>query len=186
MGCSDFQKEWKDPSFNGRTFKNLVVVGISSDVAERTHYESQLVLNLRNRGIDAREGIDIFTQELTNQKEHADSITQLIIENEIDGVLMVKVVHAEDEYILPEDYSRFSKFYAGRKYHLYTPGYYSGNTRYILVATLYDLHEHPEETGETAIWSASQIILRPATNTKRKEEFIRDVAGHLVDQGLLL
>lgn len=189
-GCSDFDDEWRNDEFEGRKFNKLAVVGLSHELERRKQYEEVGVEELSTYGIEAKKGLSIFPQAITEQEHNNDTITKLIVANNIDAVLMIKVLHEDDHaYIMPEEHKKFKIFYGrwGRNKPLHMPsGYYKRPEKYFMIATLYDLHEKHEENEETVVWRAVSLITNPDEKIEVKKQFIRTSIEHLIDQGLLL
>ena len=183
--CShDFDHEWKKRPYHSTHFNKLVVVGLSHELDTRKFYEQEAVTQLEKTGFHAIEGLQIFPQEITELDHNQDSITQLIIKNEVDAVLVIKVLHENDHhYMAPEDYGKFKKLYFRRRsFHTYNANYYERPDKYFMVATLYNLKEKHEENEETVIWRASNTILNPKENVTVKREFIDNVVSHITEQ----
>ncbi|WP_425390718.1 hypothetical protein [Ekhidna sp.] len=158
---SDFDNEWKRSSYEGTHFNKLVVVGLSHELDTRKFYENEAVTELKKAGFEAIEGLHIFPQEITELDHNQDSISHLIVENNVDAVLVIKILHEnDDEYMMPEDYGRFKKLYFRRRsFHTYNANYYERPDKYFMIGTLYDLKEKHEENEETVIWRASSTII---------------------------
>ncbi len=184
---SDFDNEWKREPYEGTHFNKLVVVGLSHDIENRKFYEEEAVTELEKSGFHAIEGLNIFPQEITELDHNQDSITSLIEKNMVDAVLVIKILHENDEtYMMPEDYSKFKKIYFRRRsFHTYNSNYYERPEKYFMIATLYDLKEKHQENEETVIWRASSLIINPAENHQTKKEFIDNVVKHITNQHLI-
>lgn len=188
ISCSsDFDDEWRKEPYEGTHFDKLVVVGLSHELDTRKFYEEEAVAELEKVGFHAIKGLNIFPQEVTELDHNQDSITSLIVKNQVDGVLVVKILHEnDDEYMMPEDYSKFKKIYFRRRsFHTYNANYYERPDKYYMIATLYDLKEKHEENEETVIWRASSLIVNPAQNLAVKKKFIDDVVAHITEQHLI-
>lgn len=188
LSCSsDFDNEWKRDPYEGTHFNKLVVVGLSHDLENRKFYEKEAVAELEKSGFHAVEGLNIFPQEVTELDHNQDSITSLIEANKVDAVLVIKILHENDEtYMMPEDYSKFQKIYFRRRsFHTYNANYYERPEKYYMIATLYNLKENHHENEETVIWRASSLIINPAENLETKKKFIDDVVVHITDQHLI-
>lgn len=187
FGCSDFDHEWKKSPYTATHFSKLVVVGLSHDLESRKLYESEAVNEIQKRGFSANEGLTLFPQEITEIDNNQDSITNLIIKNNVDGVLVIKILSKDDaEYLKYEDYNKFKNLYFRRRsYHTFTQGYYKKPEKYYMIATLYDLKEQHEENEETVIWRASKKIYMPSENPEAKSLFIQKTVDHIIDQHLI-
>ncbi|WP_421764664.1 hypothetical protein [Ekhidna sp.] len=185
LSCSsDFDEEWKRHPYEKTHFNKLVVMGLSHDLSTRKSYEDEAVTELEKAGFHAVKGLNIFPQEVTELDHNQDSITTLIIENKVDAILVIKILHEnDDDYMMPDDYNKFKKMYFRRRsFHTYNSKYYERPDKYFMIATLYDLKEKHEENEETVIWRASSTILNPSQNVVVKKEFIDAVVEHITDQ----
>ncbi len=186
---SDFDNEWKKDPYEGTHFNKLVVVGLSHDLDNRKFYEKEAVTELEKAGFHAIKGLEVFPQEVTELDQNQDTITNLIVENKVDAVLIIKILHENDHtYMMPEDHKKFKIFYGrwGRSKSLHHPSmYYKRPDKYFMVATLYDLKEKHQENEETVIWRSSSLIHNPAENHETKKKFIDDVVAHITDQHLI-
>lgn len=184
---SDFNHEWKRDPYEGTHFNKLVVVGLSHELENRKFYEEEATVQLEKSGFHAVKGLNIFPQEVTELDHNQDSITSLIVANRVDAVLVIKILHENDEtYMMPEDYSKFKKIYFRRRsFHTYNSNYYERPEKYYMIATLYDLKEKHEENEETVIWRASRLIINPSGSMETQKEFIDNVVVHITDQHLI-
>lgn len=185
---SDFDDEWKRIPYESVHFNKLVVVGLSHDLDTRKFYEQEAASELEKAGFHAVKGLSIFPQEVTELDHNHDSITSLIIENQVDAVLTIKVLHKNDHaYLMPEDHKKFKVFLGrwGRSKSLHVNHYYKKPEKYYMIATLYNLMENHEENEETVIWRASSIIYNPEKNIEVKKDFIDNAVAHITDQHLI-
>lgn len=184
--CKKFSNEWQKDGYTGNRFTKLVIVGIDPDLDSRIFFENTGISWLKERGFNALTGIKIFPQRLAEAASSEDTITQIIQSNKVDAILTFEIkIEKDDTYVIPESYNRFSKFYSRKPFKPYTPSYHQGGHRFLLVASLFDLKDHPDESSETLVWNASKIILNPETNEGMKNAFVQDVIDHLLDQGVI-
>jgi hypothetical protein len=184
--CSDFDDEWSNAQFEGRRFNKLVVVGLSHELERREIYEEVGTTELAKYGITAVKGLSVFPQAITEAHD-TDSLTKLIIANNIDAVIVVKILHEDDHtYLMPDDQKRFAAYYGrwGRTKSVnMARRYYQQPDDYFMIATLYDLHEKHEET---AVWRATNLITNPDAKIATKKKFIRTAIKHLIKQQLIV
>lgn len=187
-GCSkDFGTEWKREDFEVAHFERMAVMGLSHEIESRTFYEQEAIKALNSKGIQAIEGISIFPQEISELDHSYDSLKTRIEKNNIDAVLVIKILHEDDhDFLMPDDYNKFTKLYFRRRsYHTFASGYYSKPDDYYMIATLYDLRTIHEENEETVIWRASEHLLNPALNREKCEIFIQNVVDHLITREVI-
>ena len=185
--CTKLRHTWVKEGYDGGYFQKVAVVGIAKDLGERLDYEKQTVALLEEKGIEAVEGVALFPQVMTPEERSADSIQQKIKLFLVDAILTVSVVSADEgrfegEYIIPEDYDAFGKFYAHRYSRMYTRGYLANSERIVMEALLYDMNE---EEGQTLVWRGEMAILNPKENQATKDRFIRRVVNQLTSEDIL-
>ncbi len=188
QGCSPFSEEWTRSNYSGNRFSNFVILGVSPNAKEQLFFENQASNLLDSKNLASLKGTSVFSKELFDYDEHKRDayISSIILKNEIDAILTIETVfQANDEYLLPEGYSRFSKFYSRKSFNTYTPAYYKLGYRFLMVATLFDLKNNPKEQQETASWKAYKVILDPDKNERKKADFIQNVLNHLIDEKLI-
>jgi hypothetical protein len=84
------EQTWTDSGFQRRSFKKLVVIGISDDRETRHRFEDKFVSHLRGRGIQGTTSYSIVADLTVPQDEK--KIVQTIEEQGIDGAISVRVV----------------------------------------------------------------------------------------------
>jgi len=82
-------EQWKDPTFPGREFAKLLVVGITSDQPTRHRFEDKFVTHLRGR-IDGVTSYSLVP-DLGHVEDRAAIVTTLVTQA-VDGVVSVRLV----------------------------------------------------------------------------------------------
>lgn len=100
-GCisTTIQTDWRDPGFNGK-FKKVLVICIVKDPNVRTTLESDLATQFTKRGIEAVESNALFPSMIDVDR---DMVIRKVRSINADGVLLIRPInHTETIY---ESYS---------------------------------------------------------------------------------
>jgi len=154
-GCNTTQvtSSWSLPNAPVNVMQKVLVVGVMSDREERVKTEEAMVSELRKAGINAGSAFQLFGPKGFN------GTTEEEISNQLDGsdytsVMIVSLINKDKElrYVPGTYYSRpyYNPYYGGRRYYrrywalydnMYTPGYYTTTTNYVLEAEIYTVND---------------------------------------------
>ena len=145
---------WTDPAASQRSYKKIVVVGVTPKTSSRRMYEDSFVQELQARGITA---VSSYSVAGEGQLEK-DAAAAKLKEIGADGVIVTRLVDQETyQTYYPPTYSSVAapSAYYGGWYGYYSmgysymtsPGYVEENKVYRLETNLYDAK------GDKLIWS---------------------------------
>ena len=146
---------WADPTAEGRSYKKIVVVGVTNKTSARHEYEDAWTRELAARGIEATPSYNFGGPDTKLDK---DAAMQKLQEMGADAVLVTRLVD-KDTYntYYPPSYSTVaapSPYYGGwygyysmGYSYMTSPGYVEENKVYRVETNLYDVH------GDKLIWS---------------------------------
>ena len=146
---------WADPTAAGRSYKKIVVVGVTNKAPIRREYEDAWTHELAARGIEATPSYNFGGPDVKLDKDAAMSKLQ---EMGADAVLVTRLVDKESyNTYYPPSYSTVaapSPYYGGwygyysmGYSYMTSPGYVEENKVYRVETNLYDVH------GDKLIWS---------------------------------
>jgi hypothetical protein len=146
---------WVDPAAAGRTYKKIVVVGVSPRAPIRREYEDAFTRELAARGVEATPSYNFGSPD---GKIDKDAVMAKLAEIGADAVLVTRLVDKETvNTYYPPSYSSVaapSPYYGGwygyysmGYSYMTSPGYVEENQVYKVETNLYDVH------GDTLIWS---------------------------------
>jgi hypothetical protein len=97
VSCSTTTKtaEWIDQTYKGGPFRNVLIIGVSSDADVRRSYEDTFVSELQKRRIIA---VPSYTIMAADTKITQESVRAAIKERDIDAVLITHLIKVEEEY----------------------------------------------------------------------------------------
>jgi hypothetical protein len=177
---SRITSSWRSLQPAAVSFKKVIVLGLikESDRSVREEMEHYLAQELRERGQDA-----VCACELYNPKEFDELSEKKAIErlkdSGVDGVLTIVLLDkTRERYYVPGHsyytpygiyYNRFWGYSRTMYGRIYTPGYYTTDTKYFWESNLYEV-----ATGELLYSAQSQSFDPPSAAALGKEY------GHLI------
>jgi len=146
---------WADPAAAGRSYKKIVVVGVTNKAPIRREYEDAWTRELAARGVEATPSYNFSSPDKELDKDAAMAKLQ---EMGADAVLVTRLVDKETvNTYYPPSYSSVaapSPYYGGwygyysmGYSYMTSPGYVEENKVYRIETNLYDAH------GDKLIWS---------------------------------
>jgi hypothetical protein len=81
---------WRNPDFESREFRNLLVIGIADLTEERKQFENKFVSHLRSRDIDGVTSYSIVPR--LDQPVQRDKLVRQLDEMGVDGAITVRLV----------------------------------------------------------------------------------------------
>ena len=170
---------WRDPTYTGRPFTKVLVVGVTDNAENRRIFEDTVVRELKNRGVDAVASYTLIPQE--SDVKRAKVIEAVKVSN-ADAVLATRLVGVRTEVtempVRPSDVGAID-FY--RDYAPMAPQ--PTIQQDYRVATL-ETDFFDARTGKMVWWGRSQTF--PTTNVARvSRELGESVIGSLRSAKLL-
>jgi hypothetical protein len=83
---------WKDPEFQTRQFKKLLIIAITDDVEARKVFENRFVSHLRGKGIEGVTSYSIVADLTKVDELKREEILAVLEERGVDGAISVRVV----------------------------------------------------------------------------------------------
>ncbi len=180
--CAATQKtaEWRDPSYAGQKFDDILVIGVANKGTVRRMFESNLVDALAQKKITAVPSFSIMAQD---QKISEAAIKAAIAGKQIDAVLVTHLVGVEQKEVYrPPMYSPgfgYYGYYSSAYARVYEPGYYERYQVVKLETTLYDVKT------EKPVWSMQSDTIDPEVDEKLIKSTINAVIKALSEQALI-
>jgi hypothetical protein len=180
--CASTQKtaEWRDPSYAGQKFDDILVIGVSEKATVRRMFESNLVDELTKKQLTA---IPSFSIMAADEKISKEAIKAAIAGKNIDAVLVTLLVGVEQkEAYQPPMYSPgfgYYGHYSAAYTRVYQPGYYQRYDVVKLETTLYDVKT------EKPVWSMQSDTIDPEVDEKLIKSAINAVIKALSEQALI-
>ena len=174
--------EWRDQSYVGGPFDNILIVGIANKETARRTFENTFVERLVEDKIKATASFALMPAET---RPSVESIKAVISDIKFDSVLVTHMVGVtEKEIYHPGIYSvdtnrGFYDYYDYVGGYVYDPGYYTQHKLVKLETNLYDAQT------EQLVWSMQSETMNPNSEKGLIEAIIRTVIKKLKTQKLI-
>jgi hypothetical protein len=174
--------EWRDQSYSGGPFDNILIVGIANQVTVRRTFENTFVERLAEDNIKATASFALMPAET---KPSVESIKAVISDIKFDSVLVTHMVGVKETetyhpglYLTDTDRGLYDYYnYVGG--YVYEPGYYTKHKLVKLETNLYDAKT------EQPVWSMQSETMNPNSEKGLIEAIIKAVVKHLEEQKLI-
>lgn len=184
---------WKSAdSTASKSLKKILVVAVMNDKDRRIreHMESHLVASLIDNGYDAISSMEEYGPK-TFSKMSEEEVLRQLHSNEIDAVITISLLDKSRErsyvpgtvtyqpsYMM---YNRFWPYYHAYYGRVYTPGYYTVNTKYFFETNLYGLNG----TDKDLIYSAQSEAFDPASADEMAHGYAKAIIRDMKSKDLL-
>jgi len=181
---------WKSPDISGQTLsmKKIMVAALLPDRNRdlQKSMERQLVGELQSKGIQAVSAYETYGPKYLPQDEH--KAVNKLRESGVDGFLTIVLLDKNKEQNYNPGYSQFGPVGYYRNWYgyyrtvygrVYTPGYYSTQTKYYWESNLYDV------PGEKLVYSAQSQSFDPSSINQLANDYSGKLINDMMKQGLV-
>ena len=174
---------WKDPSYQARPYK-IMVIGVAKSPVNRRIFEDEFVRQLSAHGTEA---IASYTVLPDMQKDDHAVIAAKLAELGADTVLITRMVSKKTVqfyvpgtvYYPPPYYGTWPGYYGLGYEAMYTPGYMAEEEFAVIETNLY------EARNDKLVWSASSETGLHGPDQDRIRSYIGIMVQTMAGQGLL-
>lgn len=184
--CSSSTKvisSWSIEPSSPETLKKVLVLGVMNNREDRDQAELAMVRELNKAGVNAVTATSVFgPKQFRGLAE--EEITKKLKGSGFTSVMIISLVDKEKErnyvpgqrYYSPRIYG-YSRYYRRYLYvydEIYTPGYYTTSTNYILEADIYTV-----DVDDELIYSAQTRSYDPNSAKSLAESFAKSIVEEL-------
>jgi hypothetical protein len=174
---------WKDPSYQSRPSK-ILVIGMARSPLNRRLFEDEFVRQLKSRGTDAIASYTVIPD--VKQGDQA-VIAKKVAELGADAVLITRLVSKKvvqvyvpgTPYYPPPFYDTWPDYYIYGYRYMYTPGYITNDEYAVIETNLYDAKT------DKLIWAASSETGINDSNQNLIKSYIKVMVNNMIGLGLL-
>jgi len=172
---------WRNPSYSGGTFKNILVLALNGKAENRAEFEDVLVAGIARPGVQATQSY-VFLPRPDVTPIDINDLKVLIREQKFDGIVVARLTKREKKttYVPGEVYTPFSYYgtfygYYGAVYPIvYSPGYLQKESTAQVETNVYSAAKPDGElvwTGTTNTFDAKSPmkVIRSLVKTVVKE-----------------
>jgi hypothetical protein len=194
-GCSTTRitSSWKATDVSvSNNFKKILVVGLMNDKDRRIreHMESHLVGDLIDLGYDAASSVEEYGPKYFDKMTEEDILKKLHNSN-IDAIITISLLDkSKEKSYIPATvsyqpfamrYNRFFGYYQTYYDRIYTPGYYTIDTKYFFESNLYDL----KGTDKDLLYAAQSEAFDPSNVNDMAHSYGKMIVKDLRRKGVL-
>jgi hypothetical protein len=193
MGCSSsirITHSWKSNVLPTKTYNKIMVVGMlpENERGLRESMENHFVDDLQKRGYNAVSSLsELGPKSLQNMEEQ--EILDKIKDNGFDAVITIVLLDKERErYYVPARityspyiiYQRHFRGYYSTIYgRIYTPGYYTINTKYFWESNFYNME------SKELLYSVQTESFDPDSAASLSQEYGQMIVNDMAKEGIL-
>lgn len=181
MSCgpsSQITSSWRAPDKVAGNFRKIIVLGLikESDRSLREEMEQYLAASLREKGQEAVCACDLYSPKEFDHMTEEQALERLR-NSEVDAVLTIVLLDkTKERYYVPGHvqytpymvyYNRFWGYSRTLYGRIYSPGYYTTDTKYFWETNLYDLN------GDKLLYSAQSQSFDPPSSASMGREYAK-------------
>jgi len=187
---SSFIKE----GYSDTSYSKIAVIGISHDLSSRLTFEKSAVKLLKEKGINAVQGINMFPQNMSKKQQEVSNLIKIIKENNLDGIITMSLINTNDShryeqgdsYSVPSGYYRVGKHFIRRYVTVREPGYYVPTKSYSIEAVLYNLKGGLIEGQDTWVWTGKSALVDPSSLKSAALTFSKRMVGQIIEDKIII
>jgi hypothetical protein len=194
IACSSTRitSSWKADNISYKQFKKIMVLGLINDPDRtiREEMEQHLVGDLKDLGYDAVCSCDEYGPKAFERMNEKEALAKLN-RGGFDAVLTVVLLDKEKErYYVPGRvyytpyaiyHHRFWGYYNTMYSRVYSPGYYTTDTKYFWESNLYDL-----SNGTELMYSVQSQSFEPGSAKSLGHEYGQLIVKNMVKDNILV
>jgi len=174
---------WKDPSYQARPHK-IMVIGVAKSPVNRRIFEDEFVRQLNAHGTEAIASYTVLPDR--QEGDHA-VVAAKLAELGADTVLVTRMVSKKTvqfyvpgtAYYPPPYYGTWPDYYGYGYQSMYTPGYMAEEEFAVIETNLY------EARNDKLVWAASSETGMSGPDQNRIKSYIGIMVNTMTGQGLL-
>lgn len=189
--CSSTEvlSSWSLSSPPADVMDKVIVLSVMQDMQQKNYIEQAMVSELNKAGVNASAATSLFGPKGFNGLSE-DQVANKLKGSNFTSVMIVSLINKEREsryvpgtrYSSPRivGYSRYYRRYLVIYDEMYTPGYYTTNTNYVLEADIYTVNDDDE-----LVYSAQTRSYDPESVKSLAESFSKAIVEELKTKGII-
>ena len=181
---------WEKPGVE-QQYDDIMVAALITTVSSRSVIEQNIVEELEDEGVNARQSIDVLPPRFIEKNDKKQQIVDNIRTDGSDAILTVALIEKDTEsryvpgagvYAPYPTYGYYGSFWGYYDYwypRFYNTGYYNEYKVFYMETNLYDAQ------SEDLIWSAQSETVDWGGVVNFSDEFAEEIVEQLDEQGLI-
>jgi len=179
---------WRNPNYTGETFKNILVLGLNGQAANRAEFEDELTAAIARPGVNAQQSYQYLPRPDATPINQSD-LRVLIKDQNFDAVVVARLTKNEKKttyypgqvYTPFPYYGTFYGYYAAVYPVVYSPGYMT-SVRVAQVEVNFYSTAKPE--GEL-VWTGTTNAFQSNSVMKVIKSLVKVVTDELEKQTII-
>jgi hypothetical protein len=179
---------WKNPSYEGGTFKNILVLALNGKAANRAEFEDRLVAAISRPGAKVYPSYEFIARPDATPIDMKD-LRELVREQKFDAIVVARLTKKDTKttyvpgqvYTPYPYYATFYGYYNALYPVVYTPGYMKSEKEAQVEVNIYSTAQPDGElvwTGTTNTFESSSVL-------KVIKDLVKVVTKELEKQNLI-
>ncbi len=179
---------WRNPTYNGSAFKNILVLAVNGQAARRADFEDVMTATLTHPGLTAVQSYVYLARPDATPIPQAQ-LREIVEEQHFDAILVAHLTKYKkthnyipgDALQLPPELVNFYGYYTAVTPVVYTPGYMTTDTKAQIETALYST---APGDGQLA-WTGTSNIVDPRSPASAISSVAKLVVEQLQKQNLI-
>lgn len=188
--ASTMQYTWVKENYQGKHFENILVIGISKNLAARSNFENTIVEMLKEEGITASNSISLFPPIKYMTELTEEQIESRVKSGNYDAILVSSLVDINTQEVYESGTNTYYPVtYRSRRYihtsysYTYTPDYYRTQKSYVLETRLFDTSASTKE--DAIVWSGQSSITDPSSYESASKQYAKTLVKTLLESQII-
>jgi hypothetical protein len=183
---------WRSQEYTNYIPEKVLIIGVTENLTARKKFESQLAIELKNRGVEAVESYDVFEPTFTSLKQTEKDIEKEVgkIYNKGFDAILISAVKGVDEkttytgdwYVNDYYWHRFGRYYYLYQDVYFDRGYYNKYNIYNIECSLYNLKD---KSDKSLVWVASYNVVDPSSINTTVNDYVKAIIKSLENEGVI-
>jgi len=183
---------WRSQEYTNYIPEKVLIIGVTENLTARKKFESQLAIELKNRGVEAVESYDVFEPTFTSLKQTEKDIEKEVgkIYNKCFDAILISAVKGVDEkttytgdwYVNDYYWHRFGRYYYLYQDVYFDRGYYNKYNIYNIECSLYNLKD---KSDKSLVWVASYNVVDPSSINTTVNDYVKAIIKSLENEGVI-
>jgi hypothetical protein len=179
---------WRNPTYNGGSFKNILVLAVNGKATRRADFEDAMSAAVARPGVQAAQSYSYIPRPDATPIDPAQ-LRDIVTNQHFDAILVASITKFKktqtyipgDAVQLPPELVNFYGYYAAVTPVVYTPGYMQTDTKAQIETNLYST-----SPGDgTLAWSGTSSIVDPRSPSSAIKDVVKLVVVQLQKQNLI-
>ncbi len=184
---------WRNKEINRFQPKKILILGMTDNLTARKIFEEELTKEFRLRRINARASTNFSDNTfmlLEKSEEEIDLITEKLVKNEFDAVLITviksideKQTSSQDDYIAyGSRWPYFGTYYNYYQGYYYTPSFYNDYKVYHVETSIYNVNN---QENKSLVWVGIIDIVDPKNIATTVKDYTKSLLNELEKENLI-